>query len=45
MPTELPYAADAEVSLGYDDLEVSWILFLGLFETEVFCLLGWVVAC
>jgi hypothetical protein len=23
MPTELPYAADAEVSLTYDELEVS----------------------
>lgn len=23
MPTELPYAADAEVSLSYDELEVS----------------------
>lgn len=30
MPTELPYAADAEVSLAYDDLEVCLIFCLNV---------------
>jgi hypothetical protein len=35
MPTELPYAADAEVSLGYDELEVSLSLTFFLFLLTV----------
>lgn len=40
MPTELPYAADAEMSLDYDELEVSLHLSATVSTTNFNCLSG-----